>query len=71
MGMPEAVERATEERTKQKPIIRRIIALDLAKKTFKCCTLTAEKNFQDRNITPGNMDPEGRAAFASSLRKGD
>lgn len=56
MGMSKTVERTTEEQTGQKSMIRKIVALDLANKTFKCCTLTAEKNFQDRNITPGNMD---------------
>ena len=67
MGMPKEVARATGK----EPAIERIKALDLAKRTFKCCTLTAEKNFQDRTITPGNMDPAGRAAFASTLRAGD
>ena len=52
-------------------MIRRIKALDVSKQTFKCCTLTAEKNFEDRVITPGRMDPEGRMAFAATLREGD
>lgn len=41
----------------------RIIGLDLAKKTFKGCILTKEKNFEDRKIFTGEMDPEGRMHF--------
>lgn len=51
--------------------VRRILGLDLSKKTFKCCTLTQERNFQDRNVTTGSMTPEGRMAFTGRLRAGD
>lgn len=51
--------------------ICRILGLDIAKKTFKCCALTKEKNFQDRRITSGEMTAEGRAMFIGSLRRGD
>ena len=43
--------------------ISRIIGLDLAKKTFKGWILTKEKNFKDRKIFTGKMDPEGRMPF--------
>lgn len=43
--------------------ISRIIGLNLAKKTFKGCILTKEKNFEDRKIFTGEMDPEGRMHF--------
>ncbi len=44
-------------------MIRRIKALDASKQTFRCCTLTAEKNSEDMAITPG------RIAFAAILKK--
>lgn len=50
---------------------KRILGLDLSKKTFKCCTLSAMCNFEDRNISTGQMTPEGRMMFASSLMEGD
>ena len=40
--------------------IRRIRALDVSKQTFKCCTLTAEKNFEDRTVTSGRIHEGGR-----------
>ena len=43
----------------------RIIGLDLAKKTFKGCILTEEKNFEDRRIITGEMDTEGRGCISS------
>ena len=47
----------------------RIIGLDLAKKTFKGCILTEEKNFEDRKIITGEMDPEGRMHFITGMVK--
>ena len=47
----------------------RIIGLDLAKKTFKGCILTAEKNFEDRSIITGEMDPDGRMHFITEVVK--
>ena len=49
--------------------ISRIIGLDLAKKTFKGCILTEEKNFEDRKIITGEMDPEGRMHFITGMVK--
>lgn len=51
--------------------IRRIHGLDLSKRTFKSCVLTADRNFEDRTVIPGSMDPEGRMKFASTLCKTD
>ena len=51
--------------------IRRIHGLDLSKRTFKCCVLTADRNFEDRTVIPGSMDPEGRMKFASTLCETD
>lgn len=48
----------------------RIIGLDLAKRTFKGCILTKEKNFEDRKIITGEMDPEGRMHFIRAVMKG-
>lgn len=47
----------------------RIIGLDLAKKTFKGCILTEEKNFEDRKIITGEMNPEGRIHFITEMTK--
>ncbi len=47
----------------------RIIGLDLAKKTFKGCILTKEKNFEDRKIITGEMDPDGRVHFITEIVK--
>ena len=47
----------------------RIIGLDLAKKTFKGCILAEEKNFEDRKIITGEMDPEGRMHFITGMVK--
>lgn len=50
----------------------RIIGLDLAKKTMKGCMLTKERNFEDRRIFTGEMDPEGRMHFITGfLKAGD
>ena len=51
--------------------IGRILSLDVAKKSYKCCVLTAEGNFQDRRLFSGEMGPEGRSAFISSLNESD
>lgn len=51
--------------------IRRIHGLDLSKRTFKSCVLTADRNFEDRTVIPGSMDPEGRMKFASTLCETD
>ena len=45
----------------------RIIGLDLAKKTYKGCILTQEKNFEDRRIITGEMDPDGRMHFITEV----
>ena len=47
----------------------RIIGLDLAKKTYKGCILTQEKNFEDRRIITGEMDPDGRMHFITEVVK--
>ena len=47
----------------------RIIGLDLAKKTFKGCILTKEKNFEDRKVITGEMDPDGRMHFITEMVK--
>ena len=47
----------------------RIIGPDLAKKTFKGCILTREKNFEDRKIITGEMDPDGRMHFITAVAK--
>ena len=47
----------------------RIIGLDLSKKTFKGCVLTREKNFEDRNIITGEMNPDGRMHFITEVAK--
>ena len=47
----------------------RIIGLDLAKKTYKGCILTEEKNFEDRKIITGEMDPDGRMHFITEVVK--
>ena len=49
----------------------RIIGLDLAKKTFKGCILTEEKNFEDRRIITGEMDTEGRLHFITEVVKAE
>ena len=68
MGKPE---KPAESGILKNTPIRRIRALDVSKQTFKCCTLTAEKNFEDRTVTSGRMDPEGRMAFARAMKEGD
>ena len=50
-------------------MFRRIIGLDLAKKTLKGCILTEEKNFEDRRIITGEMNPEGRMHFITEVTK--
>ena len=47
--------------------IRRIHGLDLSKRTFKSCVLTADRNFEDRTVIPGR----GRMKFASTLCETD
>ena len=47
----------------------RIIGPNLAKKTFKGCILTEEKNFEDRKIITGEMDPDGRMHFITEVAK--
>ena len=47
----------------------RIIGLDLAKKTYKGCILTEEKNFEDRKIITGEMNPDGRMHFITGVAK--
>lgn len=49
----------------------RILGLDLSKKTFKACVLTRERNFEDRSVIPGSMEPEGRFSFIKKLGQGD
>ena len=51
--------------------IGRILSLDVSKKTYKSCVLTAERNFQDRKLFSGEMSREGRSSFISSLKEGD
>ena len=47
----------------------RIIGLDLAKKTLKGCVLTKDRNFEDRRIFTGEMDPDGRMGFITGFVK--
>ena len=47
----------------------RIIGLDLAKKTLKGYVLTKDRNFEDRRIFTGEMDPDGRMGFITGFVK--
>lgn len=49
----------------------RIFGLDLSKKTFQGCMLLHEEQYAKTHRLSGEMTPEGRDKFISSLRKGD